>query len=192
MLFIILNRLSRAGQLFAMGLIDEILHLVIQLYREEIDPKISSTVYTWVENRIGQEALEKTLQVFADEYPPILVYRRAQEVDAYLSSDTNGVPNREIVLEELLLLWLANANPAFSPYLELFNDANLRKQTEYKNILVEFKEFFSEQPGFGPDREDLVGLLRSPAIAVPILSQASLNISASVGAISSENIYIAC
>ncbi len=157
----------RAGQLFAMGLIDEILHLVIQLYREEIDPKISSTVYTWVENRIGQEALEKTLQVFADEYPPILVYRRAQEVDAYLSSDTNGVPNREIVLEELLLLWLANANPAFSPYLELFNDANLRKQTEYKNILVEFKEFFSEQPGFGPDREDLVGLLRSPAIAVP-------------------------
>ena len=34
-------------------------------------------------------------------------------------------PNREIALEELLLLWLANANPAFAPFQELFDDAPL-------------------------------------------------------------------
>ena len=29
---------------------------------------------------------------------------------------------REVVLEEILLLWLANRNPAFEPFRELFDD----------------------------------------------------------------------
>ena len=30
----------RAGQINAMGLIDEILHMVVQLYRQQINPKV--------------------------------------------------------------------------------------------------------------------------------------------------------
>ena len=43
--------------------------------------------------------------------------------------DGRRVPNRQIILEELIMLWLANKNPAFSPYLELFDDSALDKTT---------------------------------------------------------------
>jgi len=33
-------------------------------------------------------------------------------LDDYIEGDTGGIPNRQILLEEMMLLWLANANPA--------------------------------------------------------------------------------
>ena len=37
----------------------------------------------------------------------------------------------EIALEELLMVWLANGNPAFAPYGELFDDRNLEDGSAY-------------------------------------------------------------
>jgi len=70
-------------------------------------------------------------------------------------------------MEELLLLWLANQNPAFSPYLELFDDQELEKRTAYLRAIEALGEFFKEEPCFGPDQQDLITLLRSPAVAHP-------------------------
>ena len=75
--------------------------------------------------------------------------------------------HRQLVLEELLLLWLGNVNPAFSPFLELFDDAALEKETAYREVVAGLQEFFASQPVFGPDAQSLVDMLRSPAVAVP-------------------------
>ncbi|HEX9973157.1 MAG TPA: hypothetical protein VGD14_13885, partial [bacterium] len=63
--------------------------------------------------------MEKVLRRFTEEFPPIAVYQRKIELDDYLKGETGGIPNLQIVLEELILLWLANKNPAFSPFIEL-------------------------------------------------------------------------
>ncbi|MEA3440873.1 MAG: alpha-amylase family glycosyl hydrolase, partial [Chloroflexota bacterium] len=68
---------------------------------------------------------------------------------------------------ELLMLWLENANPAFSPFLELFDDADLEHDPTYQGVLLELYEFFETQPPFGPDYQNLIDMLRAPAIAVP-------------------------
>ncbi len=65
------------------------------------------------------------------------------------------------------MLWLANMNPAFSPFSELFDDEVLNKLTVYQDILKELHNFFDTQPRFGPDKENLIDMLRSPAIAEP-------------------------
>ena len=88
-------------------------------------------------------------------------------LDVYLDGETAGISHRQVVLEEMLMLWLANLNPAFSPFLELFDDETLERETSYPEIMGALHDFFDSQPFFGPDHQNLIGMLRSPAVAVP-------------------------
>jgi glycosidase len=67
----------------------------------------------------------------------------------------------------MLMLWLANANPAFAAFLELFDDAGLARETAYTQIMTNLYEFFGTQPSFGPDDQNLIDMLRAPALAHP-------------------------
>jgi glycosidase len=153
----------RAGQINAMGLIDEILHLVVGLYREQIDPEIVQQALGWLYDGLGREAVDRALHAFAGEFPPLTVYRGEVPLDDHLRSE--AAP--QVTLEELLLLWLANVNPAFSPFQELFDDAALEKDTVYLDIVSGLQAFFETQPHFGPGNQNLIEMLRSPAIAAP-------------------------
>lgn len=162
----------RAGQINAMGLIDEILHLVIQLYRQQLVPDLWHQALQRLAGEFDTAQIDHALRLFADEFPPLAVYKNHISIDEYLSAsarDENGriVSNRQILLEEMLVLWLANANPAFSPYLELFDDSRLKKDTIYREMIKYLSEFFASQPPFGPENQDLLSMLRSPAIAFP-------------------------
>lgn len=157
----------KAGELNVMGLIDEILHYIIGLYRQQRNPRAMRQALDWLVERLGQEAVDGALRRFVDEFPPLAVYRGEMDADTYLQGETAGVPNRAIALEELLMLWLANLNPAFSPFLELFDDAPLEQETAYLQLLVNLYQFFEAQPRFGPENQNLVDMLRAPALAVP-------------------------
>jgi glycosidase len=161
------ERAVKAGQINAMGLIDEILHYVASLYRVEKNPQSMQEALDWLYEKLGKEKVDQALQQFADEFPAVAVYRGEVESDRYLEGRSGGVSHRLIVLEEMLLLWLANRNPAFSPFIELFDDAPLEKNTSYTQILEGLRSFFDLQPFFGPDHQNLVDMLRSPALAVP-------------------------
>ena len=157
----------RAGQINAMGLVDEILHYVVGLYRQEVNPQVMGQALEWLYEHVGRQAVEDALLKFTDEYPSVAVYRREIPLSDYMAGETGGRPNQQIILEEMLLLWLANANPAFSPFLELFDDTRLEKETAYPQIISSLRAFFDTQPPFGPESQNLVDLLHSPAIAVP-------------------------
>jgi glycosidase len=157
----------KAGQINAMGLIDEILHYIMGLYREQKNPQVMAQAMDFVVEKFGRDPVHRTLRRFADQFPPLAVYRREVELDAYLEGETAGVPHRQIVLEEMLMLWLANANPAFSPFLALFDDTDLEKETAYRQIITSLGDFFETQPVFGPLNQFLVDMLRDPAIKVP-------------------------
>ncbi|OGO12049.1 MAG: alpha-amylase [Chloroflexi bacterium RBG_19FT_COMBO_49_13] len=161
------ERMVRAGQINAMGLIDEILHIVVQLYRQQINPIVMQEALDWLDGMLGKVAVDDTLLKFVQEFPPIAVYRRAIGAQDYLDSESDGVSNRQIALEELLFLWLANANPAFSPFQELFDDSLLVKETAYVKLIPLIHAFFETQPPFGPENQNLVDMLRSPAIKAP-------------------------
>jgi len=157
----------KAGQINAMGLIDEILHYVVKVYRERINPQVMEEALQWVSGEIGEHITQQCLVSFAEQFPPLEVYQGKTSLDDYLESSTQGVPNVQILLEELILLWLANMNPAFGPYLELFDDSELEKNSSYSQILTSLYEFFDAQPKFGPEGLNLIDLLRSPAVAMP-------------------------
>lgn len=157
----------RAGQINALGLIDEILHYVIGLYLEKIDPDAMHEALDVLYEELGQQSVDNTLRRFLDEFPPLQVYLRDSDVDTWLGGETAGTPNVQVALEELLMLWVTNKNPACAPFIELFDDAGLEKESAYPRIIAVLREFFAVKPRFGPDDERLVDLLRAPAIAIP-------------------------
>jgi glycosidase len=165
----------KAGQINAMGLMDEILHYVVGLYCERMNPQVFRQALDWLYEKLGREAVDAALRRFAEEFPPLAVYRREVTLEDYMEGETAGdfggldqtISNRQLVLEEMLMLWLANKNPAFSPFLELFDDTTLDKGSAYLQVTSSLHEFFDAQPTFGPDNHNLVDMLRSPAVAVP-------------------------
>src|SRR4030043_1018102 len=141
----------QAGQINAMGLIDEILHYVVGLYRVEKNPEVMQLALDWLYEKSGKQKVDEGLRKFADEFPAVAVYRGEVDLDAYLEGETAGVSHRLIVLEEMMMLWLANVNPAFAPFIELFDDSALEKDTSYPKMIEALHPFFDHQPLFGPD-----------------------------------------
>ncbi len=157
----------RAGEVNAMGLIDEILHLVVTAYRQERNPQALAQALDWLEERVGKQVVERALIQFAGEFPPRAVYQGEMSLPEYFASSTEGIPNEQIVLEEMLMLWIANKNPAFQPYQDLFDDRKLSAETAYPQILIELHHFFDTQPKFGPKDQNLIDMLRTPALESP-------------------------
>ncbi|MHB0923054.1 MAG: alpha-amylase family glycosyl hydrolase [Bellilinea sp.] len=161
------ERAVKAGQINAMGLLDEILHVVVARYREQKVPSVMTQALTWLEQDLSPLQLDAALMAFTLEFPPVSVYLREQTPDQYLQSEMDGRSNRSVALEEMLMLWISNLNPALEPYLELFDDSHLEKETAYSPILKSMYQFFSTQPTFGPDSQNLIDDLRAPALAHP-------------------------
>ncbi|MCS6907261.1 MAG: alpha-amylase family glycosyl hydrolase, partial [Anaerolineales bacterium] len=161
----------RAGQLNALGLIDEIFHIVVEKYRQQRRADVMEQALAFLEHSLGKEALDACLTQFVAEFPPRAVYRQEVSISDYLSQTTpypSGTwSNRAVALEELLMLWLANMNPACAPFQELFDDRNLQQNTAYSQVIHYLTLFFDTQPSFGPQDQNLIAMLRSPAIAVP-------------------------
>ena len=157
----------KAGQINAMGLIDEVLHLVVERYRQEKSPRSLANAQERLAEELGAAQLDAALLRFVDEFPPLAVYGGELDPRAYLGGETGGVPNREVLLEELLMLHLANSNPASAPLAELFDDSALRRDTAYARIAAGLRAHFDFEPYFGPTHQNLVDMLRSPAEAVP-------------------------
>ena len=157
----------RAGQLNALGLIDEVFHLVVEQYRLQRNPQMAADALAWLDERLGRAVVDAALRTFADEFPPKAVYTRRQTVEEYLADTTEDIPNRALLLEELLMLWLENVNPACAPYMELLDDARLERETAYPAVIKELCAFFADQPVFGPENQSLVEMLRTPARVAP-------------------------
>jgi len=157
----------KAGDINAIGLIDEILHLVVSLYRKNVDEKVIGEAFEHLVTTYGEEPINKTLLRFTEAFPPISVYKGEISADAFLKAGTKGTPNSHIVLEEMLMLWLTNNNPAVSSFSELFDDSSLTQTTKYRQMIDSLREFFKHKPNFGPDDQDLISMLRSPAEEEP-------------------------
>jgi len=161
------GRFVRAGLLNAMGLIDEVLHYIVALYREQVQPDVFITALKRLENNFGTGKTAVLLESFCGAFPPRDVYGGNATVSGYLAGSDGGESCRCLSLEEILLLAMANLNPAFRQFLFLFNDSDLAKETVYPGAISELKAHLADLPPFGPDGMNLWDLLRAPALASP-------------------------
>src|SRR5262245_17214044 len=147
---------ASAADLYAMGLLDEAMHLAMARFREDRDPRALLDALPWLAAHLGEEAVHRTLLQFCEEFPPLLVHRGAQTAREWLAGETGGVPHRAVALEELILLWLGNTNAARAPYRELFDDRPLAAATAYAHLTARLPEYFATRPRFGPGQLTLL------------------------------------
>jgi len=157
----------QAGKLNAMGLIDEILHYMVALYREQIQPDTFETGMARLEEKLSAGKTRHLMENFCEKFPPKDVYEGETDIPGYLVGSDGGENCRSLSLEELLLLAIANLNPAFKQFYFLFDDSPLAKETVYPVAIDELKAHLAELPVFGPDGMNLWDLLRAPALASP-------------------------
>ena len=152
-----------------MQLIDEALRLLV---RHFAPPTIMNSAVNFVEGRLGVDSVQSTEKKFVSEFPPENVYRGEVKPETYLekllaSLEKNG---RVITIEELLYIYLHNANPAVNPIVELVDDEPL-EPTAYKNLINALDTFFAQLTKDNPEMQgspqSLFEMLRAPAEASP-------------------------
>ncbi len=161
------ERVIHAGALYAMGMIDELNHALVARFRKEKDPEVLTAAVRWLTEQADPEQVEKLLQTFTERFPNTQVYRGKMTAAEWLAKSTEGMPNREAAVEELLLLWLANINPAFKSFRELYSDAPLREQTIYTKATQTMPEYFKTRPKLAPEVGSLLDALEAPMKASP-------------------------
>ncbi len=163
----------KASQINAMALIHEVLHLMIVAYRQQQDPELLDKALAYLDETLDDVALDDTLLTFGDDFPVMAVYRGELSPEEFLTGETGGDSNRGITLEELLLLWLTNINPAYAPYRELYDDSALVSHTDYNEVIAGLRNFFTAEAAEG-DGENLLDLLQAPMRASPHSLQGQL------------------
>ena len=159
-----------AGQLYAMGLIDEASHMLLASYRAQFDPAVMTGALDWFAARVGAEAMDAMLLAFVEQFPGITVIRGEETPRQWLAGTTDGMAHRAVALEELMLLWTANRNEAFQRFEELFEEKTLAEKTVYREVTQQFGEYFAGRPLIPvPDAKpmNLLELLRAPALGAP-------------------------
>ena len=155
-----------APDLYAGALLEEVYHLLLAHHRRTIDPGVFRVVLERLDSVLG-DAAESTLVRFVARYPTREVASGARSPRALLDETIDGVQGREVVLEELLTCWLANANPALAAARPLVDDRPLRAASAYDRVLTELRDSLGRQPGPAGTGGSLFDDLLAPMRAAP-------------------------
>ncbi len=176
-----MNRMSggatavRPGDLCAVGLICNILHFVSMLYRRSQNPAMLENALEAVGTSLGPDAANHAVGSFLESFPPPEVALGRTAAPDFGASATGGIPNRLLALEAVLLLRIFNQNPAFRPFKDLFDDDALAKDPICAGVVAQVEAFLDTQPGFGPFRQPLHRMLRTPAEVSPYSLEGQLD-----------------
>jgi glycosidase len=146
------ERPVNGGDLAAIALIHELLHRAID----------QANVVTTSVTKGHLQALEDFERLF----PSRPVYVGIEDPHDHLRARTDGAPNRLLTAEELLLVWVANRNPAFMRYDELFDEADLVRDTGYPSVVDAIRARTSREARKAGG-QDLVERLLEPARHAP-------------------------
>jgi len=152
------------SEIYALGLINDIQHILIQNYAQENNYSIQA-VYRDLEKTFSKTILQNSQIRYLNDFPPSSL-RQGQISSIDYLSQTN-IP--ATVLEDMFLIHITNLNPAAQRYKDLFDESDLIRSESYLAILEKFPEFFETSRPFENNNkgESLLEILRQPALHSP-------------------------
>lgn len=161
------GRQVSAADLLAMGLIDEIQHLLLLEHSRKKNDNLLAAAAEHLRAILGEDSYVATLKEFARNFPTVALHKGTITLEEYFRGKTDETLNEHILLEEMLMLWLENRNPAFSPYRDLFDESLLDSMgVSYRQLMTHFSQFLDGEPGTVA-KGSLLKVLQAPAMAHP-------------------------
>lgn len=161
------GRGAKPGHLFALVLIQYILHRVMTIYRKRVMPDVFEQAEGWLEQRLSENQVQGTVRRFAEHFAPLPVFKHATDLESFLRARLQDQPCRHVMLERMLLVFLANVNPAAMTIRDLYDDREFPARDDYLKHIWLMESFFAVQPKYGPGGMSLFDLLTAPAKASP-------------------------
>ncbi len=140
------------GDVAAMSLIHELQHRAIDRAAGLVD--VPGTTH------------DADIAAFEGSFPSAPVYLAEVPPVTFLRDRTGGQDNRMLSTAELLLLWVANRNPAFMRFEELFDEQELARTSGYAQV-IEALRARSADDARATGGQDVVERLLEPARQVP-------------------------
>ena len=155
------------GEVNAAALLSEIYHLLLRRYEEYSNPGVFTRMREqFMDDEYAREFRALMLD-FVEKFPPFPVYQQKESALQYLEGRSGKRTNLEITMEEVMMLYFANINPANKKMREFFNEEHLEKPSIYHKFIARLEHFFGREAGFGPDDQNIFSLLRAPIQAAP-------------------------
>jgi glycosidase len=155
------------GEVNAAGLIDEIFHLVLREYETRVNKDVFEKAVKKIAGKIGEKAFNGLLEDFIEKFPPAQVYGGIQSAKQYLEGQSGERSNAAIAIEEAMMVFLANFNPANKKLKEFFDEEHLSEPKIFRRFVDALSGFFEKEPGFGPNNQDVITLLKTPLLSAP-------------------------
>ena len=156
----------KSSQVHGMGLLDEIFHRVFSLYQQS-NPTVINTLFSSLQVTFAPVNLDILLNLFVKHYPPQDVFEERISTQDYLAARGETCPNQETALVDLILLWVSTQNQALIPFASLIWEPDVLIHPLFNPILKHIERSFADLPGFGPEKQSLIEMLKSPAEKVP-------------------------
>ncbi len=156
----------KASQVHGMGLLDEIFHRVCSLYLIE-HPNIVNNLFSSLQLTFSPVNLDILLNLYVKHYPPQDVFEDRLSTQDFLAAQGSMGPNKETALIDLILLWVSTQNQALIPFASLIWEPDVLIHPLFNPISKHIERTFSELPSFGPEKQSLIEMLKSPAEKVP-------------------------
>ncbi len=157
------------AQFYGMKLLHAAAHLILSRLVLRRTPDLLRQAEAKAEDALGNTGMRAYLSTFATEFPPSEIFLGKTTKERFLEL---GV-NREMVMEESLLVWLQNQNPALDQFSFLINDEGLRNERSYTTVITTIMQSLKAIGPVGPGGEDPAELLTMPMRHAPnsILAQ---------------------
>ncbi len=156
-----------SSELHGMGLLTLLSHKIIRLYRNQVNPEYIEDLSTHLIDQLSEPTLNDLLSNYLKALPSDGFTASSMTAAEYLNGTSEQVPNKHIVIEELLVHILALNNPAFEKYGVVFKEEFHAAIKESDTLLKSILTWSSTQSGFGGDQKNLIDLLLEPSKAAP-------------------------
>ena len=154
---------AKTGDLLGIVLMEEIFHHVITLYDDHLAKDLFEDLYSSLHVKRGK--ILQILRHYTNEFPPPPVFEGKDIPETYFKKHSRK--RRGFLLEEIILTYMVNENPASAPYRSIFDDRKLRKEPDYLKTLEDIQDYFAEQPTLGREKLNLFDMLLEPSKLYP-------------------------
>ncbi len=155
-----------AGFLYSVNLLTEIYKYVISKYRKEFDKYVFKKEFDFLTKTLGADTLVPVINDFLNSFPPEPVYSGRLKPEEYIWNKSDGRYNYEVELEDSLILFLHNNNPALNSLQDLIGIKNLSLGNEFNRYSETAGTFFKTEPKIAEDT-DLLSFLLEPINKFP-------------------------